>query len=59
MRRPALSTRLAVVPGPSGLAVLAYYCETNGRYYPVQALAEPIHPHLAPFPRLSYTPLPQ
>lgn len=58
MRRPALSTRLAVVPGPDGLAVLAFYCEADKRYYPVQALAEPIHPHLLPFTRLSYSPLP-
>ena len=47
-----------MVPRHNCRAVLAFRSIEYERFYPVQAIGEPMQPWLAPFPRLSPNPLP-
>ena len=55
---PERSGNYCVVPRYGERAVLAFKVHEFNRYYPVVAIGEPLAPCLAPFARLSTTPLP-
>ena len=55
---PELSGHYYVVPRLNCRAVLAFRSIEYKRFYPVQAIGEPLEAWLAPFPRLSPNPLP-
>ena len=56
--RPPCSQSYFVAPRTGCRAVLAYYCDEWGRYFPVRAIDKPLAAGLLPFLRLSYYALP-